>query len=72
MTQKKYMIIDRVVCDEDVRVNGRTFEILERYDKISDIITRTHAAMGKSKTIRATTASTGSDKILVYAPPSTH
>ena len=72
MLKHKSELIDRLVTNDDLLVNSRTFEILEGYEKISDIISRTHAAMGKNQQVKVTTASSGSDKIIAYASPSTH
>jgi hypothetical protein len=68
----KSPLIEKVVSPNDSVTNNRAFELYEGYSKVSDIISRTHAAMGKVRQVKLTTASATSDKILTHVSPPTH
>ena len=64
--------INLIASKEDVDANARVLEIYDTYDKVSGILERTHIAMGKKRKFVMSSSSSGSEKIVAHASPSTH
>jgi hypothetical protein len=52
--------------------NTQLSEILDYYSKVSDIVERTYAAMGKKSSFRIVSSSTTSEKLYTNVFSSTH
>ncbi|MBI2271439.1 MAG: hypothetical protein HYU69_13935 [Bacteroidetes bacterium] len=72
MTLKKENITTQLLSKEVVEQNKVALEMVDFYAKVSDIIERTHVAMGKKSSYRVVGSSTKNQKLNTNAYASTH
>jgi len=72
MTTKKEIITPKLLSKEIVEQNIVALDIVNFYTKVSDIIERTHIAMGKKSSFRVTNSSTKNQKLNTNAYASTY
>lgn len=72
MAEKKEIITTKLLSKEAAEKNKTALEIVELYSKASDIIERTHIAMGEKTSFRVTSSSTINEKLKTNVFASTH
>lgn len=72
MTTKKDSITIQLLSKEVVEQNKVALDIVGFYSKVSDIIERTHVAMGKKKSYKLTNSTTKNQKLHTNAYASTY
>ena len=72
MADKKEIITTKLLSKETIEKNKTALEIVDFYTKVSDIIERTHIAMGKKASFRVTSSSTINEKLKTNVFSSTH
>ena len=72
MTLKKENITTKLLSKEVVEQNKVALDMVDFYIKVSDIIERTHIAMGKKSSFKIASASTKNQKLNTNAYASTH
>jgi hypothetical protein len=71
MTKQKAILSQMILAKEAVAENKTTLEIMDYYTKVSQIIERTHIAMGKKKIFKTSIASTSNEPLNTDAYTST-
>ncbi len=72
MKSKNENITTKIMAKEVVDQNKVALDILEFYTKVSDIIERTHVAMGKKSSFKISSSSTKNQKLNTTAYASTY
>ena len=72
MKTKKEIITTELLSKEVVGQNRVALDIVDYYTKVTDIIERTHVAMGKKKSFIVTNSTTSNQKLNTNAYASTH
>jgi hypothetical protein len=72
MKDLKKNLTSLLLPKEIVEHNLTTIEMVNQYEKVSDLIERTHIAMGKKGTFKIESASTKNQKLNTNAYGSTH
>ncbi len=72
MRLSKENITTKLIPADAIESNKEAFEVLEYYSKVSDIIERTHVAMGKRNSFKIVNASTKNQKLCTNVYASTH
>lgn len=63
MTQNKLDITSELLNKDVVELNKTALEMINFYSKVSNIIERTHVAMGKKKSYKIAISSTSNQKL---------
>lgn len=63
MSDKKNILITKLLSKEIIEKNKLSIDILDFYLKVSDIVTRTHIAMGKKASFKISTSVTTNEKL---------
>ena len=72
MTTESENIITRLLSVEVTEQNKLALDIVNYYTKVSDIVERTHVAMGRKNSYRVDIATTKNQKLNTNAYSSTH
>lgn len=72
MTSLKESLTSKILPKEIVDKNQTALELVRYYTKVSDIIERTHIAMGKKSTYKIESSSTTNQKLNTNSYGSTH
>ena len=72
MKTKKEIITTKLLSKEVIEQNKAAIDIVDFYAKVSDIIERTHVAMGKKSSYRIASSSTKNQKINTNTYASTY
>jgi hypothetical protein len=72
MATESENIITRLLSEEVTEQNKLALEIVNYYTKVSDIVERTHVAMGRKNSYRVDIATTKNQKLNTNAYSSTH
>ena len=72
MITLKESLTTKILSKEIVRKNKRALDIVSYYSKVSEIIERTHIAMGKKSSFKTQSSSTKNQKLNTNAYASTH
>lgn len=72
MTTLKEVLTTKILSKEILDQNEKTLDMISNYSKVSDIIERTHIAMGKKSTFRIEISSTKNQKLNTNAYAATH
>jgi hypothetical protein len=70
--KSKNSITTSLLSAEIVKDNQIAMDLVNSYSKVSEIITRTHIAMGKKSTFKLTNSSTNNPKLNVNIFAKTH
>jgi len=72
MTTESENIITRLLSEEVIEQNKIALDIVDYYSKVSDIVERTHIAMGRKSSFRVDVSTTKNPKLNTNAYASTH
>ena len=72
MTKKTEVITTKLLSEEIIEQNQVALEIVDYYSKVSDIVERTHIAMGRKSSFRVDISTTKNPKLNTNAYASTH
>jgi hypothetical protein len=72
MKSKNENITTKILAKEVVDKNKVALDILDFYSRVTDIIERTHVAMGKKSTYKISSSSTKNQKLNTTAYASTY
>jgi hypothetical protein len=72
MKSKNENITTKILAKEVVDQNKVALDILDFYSRVTDIIERTHVAMGKKSTFKISSSSTKNQKLNTTAYASTY
>jgi hypothetical protein len=72
MTTTNENIITRLISEEVAEQNKLALDMVNYYTKVSDIVERTHVAMGRKNSYRVEIATTKNQKLNTNAYASTH
>lgn len=72
MTTKKEIITTKLLSKEVVEQNKVALDLVNFYTNVSDIIERTHIAMGKKKSYRISISATKNQKLNTNSYASTY
>ena len=72
MKSKKVNITTKLLSKEILEQNKVALDIVDFYTKVSDIIERTHIAMGRKTSYRVASSSTKNQKLNTNVCASTH